>query len=450
VIAICCGPTIEASEASTYLDGSFFPPAKQGDIYRISQQRPYAIGIIDGYFDSVPSVWHKEILWALSRGITVFGSASMGALRAAELHQFGMVGIGQVFERFRDGGLEDDDEVAIWHGVDDSGRYRAFSDAMVDIRCSLERARESGIISDAAMRGLIAVAKRMHFRDRSYSGLLQAARASGIVTGAECEILKRWLQVSGTSQKKLDAIEMLVHMARWSQAKPHRFVSEFTFEYTIMWNELRAVHGEPTQTQALGDGDLSLNELLDEIRLRPGANRELLRQGLLRLLTGREERRNAPVLREESIATTIERFRRDRGLVKKSQFDQWRLQQRLQDDADLINFFTEEHYVSLALSRNEPNVRGMLINVLRSYGTYAEVISRASHKHQVLSTRRLSSDVVISDSAVEEWYHSSSGTSAAREDPEYFLRLGFSSRGDFLAAIRREYAYRSELDKARG
>ena len=44
-----------------------------------------AIGIIDGYFERVPSVWHKEILWAMAEGIHVFGSASMGALRAAEL-----------------------------------------------------------------------------------------------------------------------------------------------------------------------------------------------------------------------------------------------------------------------------------------------------------------------------------------------------------------------------
>ena len=54
---------------------------------------PGAIGVIDGYFDGVPSVWHKEILWALSQGIRVFGGASMGALRAAELDGFGMTGV---------------------------------------------------------------------------------------------------------------------------------------------------------------------------------------------------------------------------------------------------------------------------------------------------------------------------------------------------------------------
>ena len=51
-------------------------------IGRSIAHRPRAIGIIDGYFQQVPSVWHKEILWAMAQGVHVFGSASMGALRA--------------------------------------------------------------------------------------------------------------------------------------------------------------------------------------------------------------------------------------------------------------------------------------------------------------------------------------------------------------------------------
>ena len=60
--------------------------------------RPAVIGIIDGYFEIVPTVWHKEILWAMAQGIHVFGAASIGALRAAELDAFGMRGIGRIYE----------------------------------------------------------------------------------------------------------------------------------------------------------------------------------------------------------------------------------------------------------------------------------------------------------------------------------------------------------------
>jgi len=75
-------------------------------VLRALVDRPRVIGIVDGYFERVPAVWHKEILWAMSRGVHVLGAASMGALRAAELHPFGMVGVGAIFEGFRDGELD--------------------------------------------------------------------------------------------------------------------------------------------------------------------------------------------------------------------------------------------------------------------------------------------------------------------------------------------------------
>src|SRR6185295_3890747 len=93
-VVLFTGPTLSPREACQRLEAVCLPPAAQGDVYRASLRRPFAIGIIDGYFERVPAVWHKEILWAMSEGIHVFGSASMGALRAAELALFGMIGVG--------------------------------------------------------------------------------------------------------------------------------------------------------------------------------------------------------------------------------------------------------------------------------------------------------------------------------------------------------------------
>ena len=93
---------------------------------------------MDGVFERVPAVWHKEILFALSEGIHVYGAASMGALRAAELDRFGMRGVGEVYRAYADGVLEDDDEVAVAHAGAEDG-FRPISDSMVDIRATLER-----------------------------------------------------------------------------------------------------------------------------------------------------------------------------------------------------------------------------------------------------------------------------------------------------------------------
>ena len=90
------GPDASVPDARSVLDAVYLPPVRQGDVYRtVVRHRPRAVGIIDGYFQPVPSVWHKEILWAMAQGVHVFGSASMGALRAAELAPFGMRGVGR-------------------------------------------------------------------------------------------------------------------------------------------------------------------------------------------------------------------------------------------------------------------------------------------------------------------------------------------------------------------
>src|SRR4051812_15444582 len=97
-IVVFTGPTIAVSQAREILEADYRAPAKAGDVLIATRSHPDAIAIIDGLFESVPSVWHKEILFALSEGVRVYGASSMGALRAAELHGFGMIGVGDIFE----------------------------------------------------------------------------------------------------------------------------------------------------------------------------------------------------------------------------------------------------------------------------------------------------------------------------------------------------------------
>src|SRR5438034_1893547 len=145
-IYVFTGPTLPPQHAQGILEAIYLPPVSQGDVDRIARTKPQAIAIVDGYFHQVPAVWHKEILWALSQGIRVFGSASMGALRAAELESFGMEGVGWVFEEFRSGRLEDDDEVACLHSaVEVNGVLLTASEPMVNIRRTLECAESQSV-----------------------------------------------------------------------------------------------------------------------------------------------------------------------------------------------------------------------------------------------------------------------------------------------------------------
>ena len=154
------GPTLPLAQARALLpDAEYRPPAAMGDVYRLARRRPPArLALIDGYFEQVAAVWHKELLYAMERGVAVYGAASMGALRAAELHRFGMVGVGRIFTAYRRGQLVDDDEVAVAHGPAAFG-YPRFSEAMVNVRDALARARGAGVISARVHDRLVALAK---------------------------------------------------------------------------------------------------------------------------------------------------------------------------------------------------------------------------------------------------------------------------------------------------
>ncbi len=159
MIVAFLGPSLPASEGKGF---QVRPPARQGDVWRALQLRPRAIALIDGLFESQPSVWHQEILDALDAGTAVIGGASMGALRAAELHTLGMKGAGRIFRWYRDGEVIDDSEVALLHGDADDG-YRALSVPQVNVRWSAQRQ-----LPRRAAEALVEASGRIFYQDRTW------------------------------------------------------------------------------------------------------------------------------------------------------------------------------------------------------------------------------------------------------------------------------------------
>jgi hypothetical protein len=232
-VYIFTGPTISASEASRLLEAVYLPPAAEGDVYRVALKHPQAIGIIDGYFQSTPAVRHKEILWAMSHGIHVFGAASMGALRAVELVAFGMEGVGAIFESYRDGILEDDDEVAIVHGPAEAG-FPAASEAMVNIRQTLRKAKRDGIISETLHAALIKIGKNLFYPDRTYAVILRCASERGLPED-QLASLRQWLPDGQVNQKRDDAVTMLRLIRRRLAADLKPKSVSYCFQHTAVW-----------------------------------------------------------------------------------------------------------------------------------------------------------------------------------------------------------------------
>lgn len=161
------GPSMPVEDARRLLDAEFLPPICRGDLALLPPSVGF-IGIIDGEFFQKLAVSPKEIVEALGRGIKIFGSSSMGALRAAETHTFGMVGIGRIFEQYRDGILDADDEVAVAY---EPGTYRALSDSMVNLREVLAVACSAGIITEGQREELCSTMKARYFPQRSWRAL---------------------------------------------------------------------------------------------------------------------------------------------------------------------------------------------------------------------------------------------------------------------------------------
>jgi hypothetical protein len=206
------------------------PPVKQGEVYECALTRPSIIGIIDGYFEVTPTVWHKEILWAMAQGIHVYGSASIGALRAAELHTFGMTGVGRVFTAFRDGILTDDDEVAVLHGPEELG-YPAVTESMVNIRATLDNAAAEDVIDGRLAARLTDIGKTLFYKERRWDAILRLATGSGLPTMLGDD-LTAWFPKGCVDQKRLDALEMIVAIRAHLAAGPMPLTISYRFHDT--------------------------------------------------------------------------------------------------------------------------------------------------------------------------------------------------------------------------
>ena len=176
------------------------------------------------------SVWHKEILWALTRGVHVFGAASVGALRAVELERYGMRGVGEIFRAYRDGELEDDDEVAVVHIPGQT--FACSSEAMVNIRSTLAAAAACGVVAEATSELLVSLAKNLFYPDRSYDRVVERGRQAG-VPRAELSRLSSWLRDHRLDPKRADAIAMLREIRAWLNTHPGRFQPAFELPETV-------------------------------------------------------------------------------------------------------------------------------------------------------------------------------------------------------------------------
>lgn len=369
MMVVFLGPSLARERAEALLRGTeavLLPPAAQGDIYRAARRRPAAIALIDGYFSGAPAVWHKEILWALKEGIPVVGAASMGALRAAELEPFGMVGIGAIFEAYRDGRLVDDDEVALIHAPAELS-YVPLSEPMVNIRATFAAALAAGVIPAATHDAALRIGREIHYTERSCGALLRRMAAEGQALHG----LPEWLPGGRVDQKARDA-EALLQVLENGVELPAT-TAGWHFEHTAMWDELVRLHGTPAATPHPGWADTVLRRLQHE----PERWRAALDAAIGRMLASDAARREGKHVRPEELLAALAQLRRSQALESPAALGAWLAANDLDTDA-LIELLANQVRLDWMVASLEADLEPHLLEHLKLTGAYREVLPAAA------------------------------------------------------------------------
>lgn len=441
-VIIFCGPTLASDDARRDLDALYLPPASQGDVYRAAQRQPRVIGIIDGAFERVPAVGHKEILWAMAQGVHVFGSAGMGALRAVELRAFGMEGAGEIFQGYCDGTLEDDDEVMVAHGPAESG-YRTLSVAMVNIRRTFELAVAQGLIAPATGTRLTEIAKALFYPQRAYPRILRDAAEQGM-PHTELEALRTWLPRSRIDLKRSDALTMLrIIRERLAAGLPQKRV-RYHFENTEFWQRLQR---ESATTAPADDQPARLvsDPLLDEVRLLPEQYHQARHAALVNDLARALAARIGYSPGALALRTAADTFRRERGLYEPAAVAEWLALHDVGEE-ELRRLMEGQALHAWAVRQMSPRLADRLRDELRLNGAYVELRDRAGNKQRALSEAGLAerslAELGISAANLMQWYFTERLGLPVPDDLEtYAQEIGFAHVHALMRAVLREYCY---------
>ncbi|HEU5445752.1 MAG TPA: TfuA-like protein [Nitrososphaeraceae archaeon] len=214
---IYLGPTLSREKAIKILDADYRDPAKKGDFLMLSQdsdEKKY-VGFIDGVFlhDYPPSpieVYHL----ATRKNIELIGASSLGALRAVELEKFGMKGIGKIFQLYKNGIINADDEVAVTFTRENNILQ---SEAMIDIRFNLFLAYKKGIITNQTKKRIAKIAKNIYFPFRNYEDIIKLTQRQFPPIYNELESFRIYILKNRDSLKARDAIKLLKYLKTMSE-----------------------------------------------------------------------------------------------------------------------------------------------------------------------------------------------------------------------------------------
>ena len=205
-IIIYTGLSLSFDEAREILDSDekreviYKRPIKRGDLSIDLKENPDIICIIDGVFHQNSAVGHREILKTISEGVKVYGSSSMGALRASELDSLGMIGIGWCYEQYASGNVNSDDDVAV---MLDSTTLEPLSTPLISMDYVFKNAVKNNIISQSEKDELIKITKQTYYPKRNYAKTLTESNLDNIKKEKLIDFIRCQEDIKKEDAKKL-------------------------------------------------------------------------------------------------------------------------------------------------------------------------------------------------------------------------------------------------------
>lgn len=321
-ILVFAGPSL--SGPLTPVSGEdiiLFPPAGQCDLLSaVHSLDPDVVVIADTQVWPGISVLHKELIWALGKGVRIIGTAAGGALRAAELAFCGMKGHGRVYEMAAAGIIEDDADLFCTWEKNGTG-YTRLTEPLVNIRATLERSKVREAIGEEEADTVLTVARTIYYKNRTFStleaGLADAGINAGRIATLMACIKENYYDIqshdlSDTLDRIRDADFLPVPMSPETMPVP---IDDQGAIFRMLYDHDRIVTDGDRQMRLYEIGNFITTRHPDMEHLAYNAfNRELVL--ILADQTGLE-------VNDEEVAGVTETFRRISGLTQEDDLASW-------------------------------------------------------------------------------------------------------------------------------
>jgi hypothetical protein len=367
----------------------------------------------------------------------------MGALRAVETEGFGTVGVGRIFEWYRDGVIDGDDEVALFHG-DEAANFQPMSLPLVNIRATVARAVEEGELDGPTGSVLIDVARALYYPERNVASIAAGLTDHGCSQSTVARV------TSLLTDKMLD---LKREDARLLLAALHRVVDgietlppkvEFDFARSGVFETLYNLDRRVER----GGSTVSMEDIAEHVAMYAPDYRDIRRGAMDRAVTVYFGKQVGLTVSMEEVAAERTRLLSTHGITGQEAEAAW-LDRNAWSDEDLDEY-AEEEAMCMKLRRWVATTRSFdrgakdVLDELRRRGTFPGWAEATGEKEAILRAYSGRPEYQLGDvdpSDLAAMHERRSQVEIRGDVRVWAMDAGFDGVSGLAAALRRAHVY---------